>query len=109
MLTLIDEGSFIGVFPDGFQKRWNVNNETSADDVAFITEIFDVLSEHTVFDLRYSFAVGVSNGAGIVNRIGKETNLLMGIAPLISQQTTYLGTIVPVSYTHLTLPTIFRV
>ena len=95
VLTLIDEGSFIGVFPDGFQNRWNVNNETSADDVAFVTEIFDVLSEDTVFDLMYSFAVGVSNGAGIVNRIGKETNLLVGIAPLISQQTTYLGTIVP--------------
>ena len=39
--------------------------------------------------------MGVSNGAGIVNRVGKETNLLLGIAPLISQQTTYLGTIVP--------------
>ena len=37
------------------------------------------------------YGVGISNGAGIVNKIAKEMTVFQGIAPLISQQTVSTG------------------
>ena len=92
---LIDAGEFIGVFPQGYQQRWNVSNETNADDVEFISLIINSLDPSGLFDLNRVYGVGVSNGAGLVNRIAKETTIFNAIAPLISQQTLALGDVVP--------------
>ena len=48
--TLIDEENFIGIFPDGYQNRWNVSSETNADDVEFARLIFSELSNFEIFD-----------------------------------------------------------
>lgn len=92
---LIDDGKFIGIFPDGFDKHWNVSNETNADDVEFVSLIINDLDGTGLFDVNKIYGVGVSNGAGLVNRIAKETTHFKAIAPIISQQTVTIGEIVP--------------
>ena len=89
--NLIDAGEFIGVFPQGYQQRWNVNSETNADDVEFVSLIVNSLDPAGLFDLTRAYGIGISNGAGLVNKIAKETTIFNAIAPLISQQTATLG------------------
>ena len=93
--ALIDAGEFIGIFPDGYQQRWNVSGETSADDREFISLIANSLGADSIYNLDRTYGVGISNGAGLVNKIAKETSIFKGIAPLISQQTVELGNTVP--------------
>jgi poly(3-hydroxybutyrate) depolymerase len=92
---LIDEGKFIGIFPDGYDKRWNVSGETNADDVEFVSLIIGDLDGSGLFDVNKIYGVGISNGAGLVNRIAKETTLFKAIAPIISQQTVTIGETFP--------------
>jgi len=93
--SLIDQEQFIGVFPDGYDNRWNVGTETNADDVEFITLIVNDFGANELFNTEKLYGVGTSNGAGLANKIGKETSLFKGIAPLISQQTVDIGATVP--------------
>ena len=93
--TLIDEEKFIGIFPDGYQNRWNVSSETNADDVEFIRLILSELNGTEIFNTEKIYGIGISNGAGIANKIAKETNIFQAIAPIISQQTVQLGDITP--------------
>ena len=95
ILNLIDEGKFIGIFPTGFENRWNVSGETNADDVEFFDLMITELNNSSIFDTNNTYAIGISNGAGIINKIAKEKDLLKGIAPLISQQSELVGDIVP--------------
>ena len=92
---LIDSGEFIGIFPDGYQNRWNVSSETNADDVEFVSLIVDELPATELFNKEKLYGVGTSNGAGIVNKIAKETDLFQAIAPVISQQTVQIGEAIP--------------
>ena len=93
--TLVDDGKFIGIFPDGYDERWNVSNETNADDVEFVSLIINDLDGSGIFDVNKIYGIGISNGAGLVNRIAKETTHFKAIAPIISQQTVTIGKIVP--------------
>ena len=95
VIDLIDQGNFIGIFPSGYQNKWNVSNETAADDVDFFESIINNINSNTIFNLDKVYGVGISNGSGIVNKIGKETYIFKGIAPLISQQTVEIGNIIP--------------
>ena len=85
--ALIDTGEFIGVFPDGYERLWNVTGETNADDVEFVSLILNSFDPSGIFDLTRIYGVGISNGAGLVNKIAKETDIFQAIAPLLSQQT----------------------
>ena len=68
---------------------------SQADDVAWVEGIIDAISEKRFVDLSSVYAVGMSNGAGMVNKLAKETNILKGIAPIVSQQTLELSKIYP--------------
>ena len=92
---LIDAENFIGIFPNGYESAWNVSSETEADDVEFISLIVNELTAIDLFDLDNVYGISISNGAGIVNRIAKETTIFTAIAPLISQQTISVGETVP--------------
>ena len=94
ILNLIDAGEFIGIFPTGFENRWNVSGESDADDVEFFDLMMSELNASSIFDTNNAYAIGISNGAGIINKIAKEKDLLKGIAPLISQQSEPVGDIV---------------
>ena len=95
ILNLIDQGEFIGIFPSGFENRWNVSGETNADDTEFFSLIVNELNTSSIFNTNRIFAIGISNGGGMVNKIGKETDFLSGIAPLISQQSEPIGNLSP--------------
>ena len=93
---LIDDNQFIGIFPQGFRKSWNLSLEPSkADDVAWVTEIFEEISKLRFVDSSSVYAVGISNGAGLVNKLGKETEIFNGIAPIVSQQTVKMLKVTP--------------
>ena len=93
---LIDDNQFIGIFPQGFKKSWNLSLEPSkADDVVWVTEIFEEISKLRFVDSSSVYAVGISNGAGLVNKLGKETDIFNGIAPIVSQQTVKMLKITP--------------
>jgi len=85
--VLIDTGEFIGIFPDGYEGRWNVSGETNADDAEFVSLILNSFDPSGIIDLTRIYGVGLSNGAGLVNKIAKETDIFQAIAPLLSQQT----------------------
>lgn len=91
---LIEAGEFIGIFPDGYDSAWNVSGETLADDVEFISMIVNAMDPNGLFDLDRVYGVGTSNGAGLVNKLAKETTLFTAIAPILSQQTEAVAEIV---------------
>ena len=76
-------GNLLAFFPDGYQDSWNVSGETNADDVEFVSLILNSLDPSGVFDLTRIYGVGISNGAGLVNKIAKETSIFQAIAPLL--------------------------
>lgn len=102
IFQMIDQGEFIGVFLDGHTKDdgrccyWNVNNESTPDDVNFFESVYTFLETETIYDLSQSYGIGTSNGAGMVNKLGKETDFLAGIAPIVSQQLVYMGQLSPI-------------
>lgn len=101
IFQMIDQGEFIGVFLNGHTKNdgrccfWNVNNESTPDDVEFFEAVYNSLESDTIYNLNQSYGIGTSNGASMVNKLGKETDFFNGIAPIVSQQLTYIGQITP--------------
>ena len=79
-------GTFVGVYPQGHLNSWNLGPEPStADDVAFVEAIVNRLQDISNLNLDRVFAVGTSNGAGMVNLLGAETTHFKAIAPVVSQ------------------------
>ena len=79
---------FIGVYPQGHLNSWNLGQEPSnADDIAFISNVIDTLLSYSNVDENKIFAVGNSNGSGMVNVLGGVNKRLKAIAPIASQLT----------------------
>ena len=91
--NLIDRDEFIAVFPSGYNNRWNVSGESDADDIEFFQLMLNSFNGDALFDQSKVFAIGRSNGAGMSNKLAKETSLLNGIGPIVSQQLDFLGAI----------------
>lgn len=99
---LINSGEFIGVYPNGHATNydgnsgfWNLGNErTNADDVEFVDFIMEELQKHPELNKNKVYAIGLSNGSGMVNLLGKSTNYFNAIAPLFSQQLVKTGNII---------------
>ena len=49
---------------------------SKADDVAWVGEIIKTISEKSFVDSSSVYAVGISNGAGMVNKLAKESDML---------------------------------
>jgi polyhydroxybutyrate depolymerase len=67
---LADEHGFIVAYPSGtgFPKRWNTSGaagEGGADDVAFLLELIDALSQQFSIDPQRVYVNGLSNGGGM--------------------------------------------
>ena len=83
---LVNNHQFIGVYPQGYKKSWNLGQEESnADDIEFIDMIIEELNKYSILDMNKKFAIGYSNGSAMVNELGIKRNYLEGIAPLASQ------------------------
>lgn len=81
-------GKFIGVYPQGYLDSWNLGQEPSnANDAAFISNIIDTLLSYSNVDESKIFAVGNSNGSGMVNVLGGVNKKIKAIAPIASQLT----------------------
>ena len=84
----INSGEFIGVYPQGHLNSWNLGQEPSnANDPAFISIIIDTLLSYSNVDESKIFAVGSSNGSGMVNVLGGVNKRFKAIAPIGSQLT----------------------
>ena len=95
---LIDDNNFIGIFPQGLEESWNLGAEASkADDVAWVGEIIKTISEKSFANSSSVYAVGISNGSSMVNKLAKESVMLKGIAPIVSQQTLALSKKTPIN------------
>jgi poly(3-hydroxybutyrate) depolymerase len=99
---LINSEEFIGIFPNGHSNNggnggfWNLGSEpTTANDVEFVDLIIDQLATSTLIDTSKAYAVGFSNGSGMVNLLGKSTSHFNAIAPLFSQQISSTGDLTP--------------
>jgi len=98
---LIDTGEFIGVYPNGHSNNadgdsgfWNLGNEdTNADDVEFVNLIMEELKKYSEININRVYAIGFSNGSGMVNLLGKRTTHFNAIASLFSQQLITIGNI----------------
>ena len=83
-----NSGAFIGVYPQGHHNSWNLGQEPSnANDAVFISNIIDTLLSYSNVDENKIFAVGNSNGSGMVNVLGGFNKRLKAIAPVASQLT----------------------
>ena len=72
----LERDQWVGVYPEGYLRSWNLGKEDStADDVAFVRTIVDDLKKYEELNLDRTFAAGFSNGAGMVHRLGIETDL----------------------------------
>ena len=81
-----DSGEFVGVYPQGYLDSWNLGPEPSnADDMEFINLIVKELQNYTNLDFDKMYAIGTSNGSGMVNKLAIETNYFKAIAPVVSQ------------------------
>ena len=81
-----DSGEFIGVYPQGYLDSWNLGTEPSkADDIEFISMIINRLKQYNNIDMNKLYAIGISNGSGMVNKLGIETSHFKAIAPIVSQ------------------------
>lgn len=87
MGSMVNTGEFIGVYPQGHLNSWNLGEEASvADDVAFVNLIVTELTDNYAnLNLDKMYAVGYSNGSGMVNRLALQTAHFKAIAPCASQ------------------------
>tara|TARA_B100000401_G_scaffold363847_1_gene261789 strand:- start:109 stop:966 length:858 start_codon:yes stop_codon:yes gene_type:complete len=84
--SFTDNGEFVGIYPQGHLDSWNLGTEPSkADDVAFINLIIKELENYNNLDMNKIYAIGTSNGSGMVNKLGIHTSHFKAIAPVVSQ------------------------
>ena len=83
----VTAGRFVGVYPQGHNRRWNINDtaETMADDVAFIEMIVEHLMRYRNLDHTRRFVMGTSNGGGMSHKLAVETTLFKAITAIVTQ------------------------
>ena len=77
----VDQGRFIAILPEGLERSWNVQRETSqADDIEFVGMIMDALRAYRNIDIERAFAYGYSNGSALVNQLAGRTDFFRAYA-----------------------------
>ncbi len=71
---LADQQGFLVVYPDGLDRRWNLTRSlfSQVDDVGFVSALIDRLTQIRAVDSRRIYAMGVSNGGFLVQRLACE-------------------------------------
>lgn len=68
--AVADQGGFIVAYPDGYERRWTFGKLPligGVDDVECITALIAALSSDLCIDQARIYAVGMSNGGGLVD------------------------------------------
>jgi polyhydroxybutyrate depolymerase len=96
LTKLSDQRRFLIAYPDAYgpQRVWNLARAPGAapDDVAFSRDLIGEVDRRTCLDSSRIFATGVSNGGGMVARLGCDLS-------------TSLRAVAPVAGGYSTLPT----
>ena len=80
---MVNSGAYIGVYPQGHFNSWNLGQEQStADDVAFVSHIVAQLKMTDGVNPDRIFATGFSNGAGLTQHLAVHTELFQAVSPL---------------------------
>jgi polyhydroxybutyrate depolymerase len=75
---IADSSNFIVVYPDGYQQQWADGRGTTppeqdgVDDVSFVSDLIDKLTEELAVDSQRVYAVGMSNGGIFSHRLACE-------------------------------------
>jgi len=86
---VIDEGEFIGIYPEGIDRSWNLGKEAStANDTQFIESVADSLESCANIDHQKRYVVGFSNGAGMAHTLGIESNYFSAFVAVVTSLTT---------------------
>ena len=94
---LVERERIIVAYPDGTSRRafvrlltWNAGHccgyamENRVDDVGFISALLDTLAVHYPVDSTRIYVTGMSNGAMMSHRLGRElSHRIAGIAPVV--------------------------
>ena len=84
----INQGLYVGVYPDGHLKKWNTGyQDTKADDIAFVGMIVERLQGYQQLNLDRLFVVGSSNGAALAHDLAIKTDHFVGITTIVTALT----------------------
>jgi polyhydroxybutyrate depolymerase len=105
---LADKYGFIIVYPDAIDKSWNMpginsrqKNDTSVDDVQFISTLIDTVAIYYHGDPAHVFATGISRGGIFSLYLAKKlSSRIFAIAPVCASIPKYLA-----KYYHFKHPT----
>ncbi|WP_197028157.1 PHB depolymerase family esterase [Bosea sp. 117] len=82
-----DRLGFVAVLPEAAGTQWNDGRETTAgnaDDVGFISALIDSLVKKGTVDPARVFAIGVSNGGMMAQRLACDTGRLAAVAAIVA-------------------------
>ena len=88
---LADQQGFLVVYPDALDRRWNLTEGTfgalfnRVDDVKFVAALIDHLTQIRAVNPRRIYAMGVSNGGFLVQRLACEpSNRIAAFASIVA-------------------------
>jgi poly(3-hydroxybutyrate) depolymerase len=80
--SLASKKTFIAVFPDALDKKWNLNPMGENEDFRFFDALFDHVSSRYNIDLRRVYLTGMSMGGYFSNSLASErSEKIAAIAP----------------------------
>ena len=70
MIPFVDAGRFVAILPNGIDRGWNLGtNPARPDDLAFVDSLIEYLRQFRELNLERMYALGFSNGAGLVHQL----------------------------------------
>ena len=86
---LVENHEFIGIYPAGHKKRWNLGQIAShPSDIEFLETVADNLIPFRNIDHNRRYVHGRSNGAGMAHTLGGESDYFRAFSALVASLTT---------------------
>lgn len=104
---LADKEGFVVLYPDGLRRTWNAGeccgfaSKKNIDDVGFILDVIDAVSERIAIDQTRVYATGISNGGMMSYRLACETDRFAAIAPVAATIQVDCADPAPISVLHI--------
>ena len=84
----VERHEFIGIYPEGHNKRWNLGQVAShPNDIEFLETIADNLFQFSNIDHKRRYVHGRSNGAGMAHTLGGESDYFRAFSALVASLT----------------------
>ena len=85
----VENHEFIGIYPAGYKKRWNLGQIAShPNDIEFLETVADNLIPFSNIDHNRRYVHGRSNGAGMAHTLGGESDYFRAFSALVASLTT---------------------